>query len=224
MGAARSTWPARRLAGRRLALLAPFSTDAFGRGLKARALADGVRPLARTASRPTSLAVVTVVAGQPSYGLPRGHVDRDYGPDALLDLLQRLPPGVLHTGSLMLVPPEHVKVLQVLAGARALGWTISLDVNLRQAVADDAATYRHAVLESAGARRLGQGERRGPARSRLRRRLARRCPGVLGALRPARHRRVVADLRRQRRVPVGRRRVGRRVAARDRGRRHRRRR
>ena len=137
------------LQGADVGVLAPFSADAFGRRLEARARADGVRPLSPPSRRPTSLAVVTLTDGQPSYGFYReGVADRDYRPDALLDLLQGLPPGVLHTGSLMLVPPEHVKILQVVAGARALGWTISLDVNLRQAVADDAVAYRHAVMEA----------------------------------------------------------------------------
>lgn len=134
------------LQGAAVGVLAPFSTDAFGRQLKARALADGVLPLSPDTVRPTALAVVTLVSGQPSYGFYReGIADRAYDPDALLELMLRRAPGVLHTGSLMLVPPEHEKVLQVLAGARALGWTVSLDVNLRPAVADDAAAYRDAI-------------------------------------------------------------------------------
>jgi fructokinase len=134
------------LQGAEVGVLAPFSSDAFGRQLKARALADGVRALSPDSSRPTSLAVVTLNAGQPSYGFYReGIADRDYGVDATLDILRRQAPGVLHTGSLMLVPPEHEKVLQLLAGARALGWTVSLDVNLRPAVADDAPAYRDAI-------------------------------------------------------------------------------
>jgi fructokinase len=57
-------------------------------------------------------------------------------------------PGVLHTGSLMLVPPENVKVMRVIEGARALGWTISIDVNLRPRVADDLAGYCAAVMQA----------------------------------------------------------------------------
>ena len=134
------------LQGAAVGVLAPFSTDAFGRRLRARALADGVAPLSPDSRRPTSLAVVTLSGGQPSYGFYRdGIADRDYDPEALLDILRKQAPGVLHTGSLMLVPPEHEKVLKLLAGARALGWTISLDANLRPAVAGDASAYRDAV-------------------------------------------------------------------------------
>jgi fructokinase len=137
------------LQGADVGVLAPFSLDAFGRQLKARALADGVRALSPDSRRPTSLAVVTLDAGQPSYGFYReGIADRDYRPQALLGLLRGRPPGVLHTGSLMLVPPDHDRVLEVVAGARALGWTISVDVNWRPAVADDVARYREAVQQA----------------------------------------------------------------------------
>lgn len=137
------------LQGADVGCLAPFSSDAFGRSLEARARADGVRALSPASRRPTSLAVVTLDAGQPSYGFYReGVADRDYRPESLLECLRGLSPGVLHTGSLMLVPPESDKALRVLDGARALGWTISLDVNLRPAVADDLPAYRRAVTEA----------------------------------------------------------------------------
>jgi fructokinase len=137
------------LQGAEVGVLAPFSSDSFGRQLKARAVADHVRPLSPDSRRPTALAVVALRDGQPSYGFYReGIADRDYDPAALLDILRRQAPGVLHSGSLMLVPPEHGKVLALLAGARALGWTISLDVNMRPAVADDAADYRQAVMQA----------------------------------------------------------------------------
>ncbi len=63
-------------------------------------------------------------------------------------MLARLPatPGVLHTGSLFLVPPEHEKAMAVLQVARARGWTISVDVNLRVKLATDVAAYVQAVL------------------------------------------------------------------------------
>lgn len=137
------------LQGARVGYLSPFSTDAFGRRLRARAVADRVEPLSPDSARPTSLAVVTVNDGQPSYGFYReGIADRDYQPEDALQRLRALPPGVLHTGSLMLVPPEHHKVLRLLQGARDLGWTISIDVNLRPRVAADLNAYRDAVRQS----------------------------------------------------------------------------
>lgn len=137
------------LQGGQVGYLSPFSSDSFGQQLKARSIADEVEPMSPDSTRPTSLAVVTVRAGQPSYGFYReGIADRDYQPEALLALMARMEPGVLHTGSLMLVPPENAKVMQVIEGARALGWTISIDVNLRPRVADDLAAYCAAVMQA----------------------------------------------------------------------------
>lgn len=137
------------LQGGQVGYLSPFSSDSFGQQLKARSIADEVRPLSPDSTRPTSLAVVTVRAGQPSYGFYReGIADRDYQPEALLAMMAGMEPGVLHTGSLMLVPPENAKVMQVIEGARALGWTISIDVNLRPRVADDLAAYCAAVMQA----------------------------------------------------------------------------
>ena len=95
---------------------------------------------------PTSLAVVQIKDGQPSYGFYReGIADRDYTVDQILTVLEGVTPGVLHTGSLLLVPPEHEKVIDVLKGAKKMGWTISIDVNLRPKLAANLAQYVAAV-------------------------------------------------------------------------------
>ena len=137
----------------------PLSTDAFGDQMRAQFAADGVQTLLPASRLPTSLAVVQIKAGQPSYGFYRqGIADRDYRVDEVLTLLksEEAPasraPGetrVLHTGSLLLVPPEHEKVLAVLQGARAMGWTISVDVNLRPKLADNLGDYVAAVKQVA---------------------------------------------------------------------------
>ena len=133
--------------GASTAYLPPFSQDTFGQQLKAQAAADQVRALSPDSPCPTSLAVVTLTHGQPSYGFYReGIADRDSTPSALLQQLEPLPPGVLHTGSLMLLPPEHEKTLAVVRAAKALGWVISVDVNLRPAMARDVSAYRQAVM------------------------------------------------------------------------------
>lgn len=133
--------------GASVAYLNPLSTDRFGQQLGAQLLADGVATPAGHSRLPTSLAVVQIANGQPSYGFYReGIADRDTSVDGLLALLDGQPPGVLHTGSLLLVPPEHKKILAVLEGARARGWTISVDVNLRPLLAADLDAYVQAVL------------------------------------------------------------------------------
>jgi len=138
------------LRGAEVTYLNPLSTDQFGGQMREQLAIDGVKPGLPNSRLPTSLAVVQVTHGQPSYGFYReGIADRDYTPDQVLAALSRTAPGVLHTGSLLLVPPEHEKVLTVLKGAKALGWTISVDINLRPKLAADLPAYVLAVKEVA---------------------------------------------------------------------------
>lgn len=128
----------------------PLSTDRFGQQLGQQLLKDGVQVLAGESRLPTSLAVVQITDGQPSYGFYReGIADRDYTVDSVLTMLKAHPPGVLHTGSLLLVPPEHTKVMSILQGAKDMGWTISVDVNLRPKLASDLGAYVEAVKKVA---------------------------------------------------------------------------
>jgi fructokinase len=123
-----------------------FSEDQYGEQMQAQLAKDNVGTLLGSSRLPTSLAVVQVRNGQPSYGFYReGIADRDYSVQEVLSALRAVVPGVLHTGSLMLVPPEDHKVLAVLQGAKALGWTISVDVNLRPKLAADLVEYIAAV-------------------------------------------------------------------------------
>ncbi len=132
--------------GAQVSYLNPISTDLFGDRIRAQLARDGVTVLAEPSRLPTSLAVVQVDNGQPSYGFYReGIADRDYGAGQILALLARQAPGILHTGSLLLVPPEDEKVVAVLQGAKAQGWTISLDVNMRPRLAADLAAYAASV-------------------------------------------------------------------------------
>jgi fructokinase len=138
------------LRGASVQFLNRFSEDQFGEQMQAQLAQDRVQSVLGSSRLPTSLAVVQVKDGQPSYGFYReGIADRDYSVDEVLLSLARVVPGVLHTGSLMLVPPEHHKVLSVLQGAKAQGWTISVDVNLRPKLASDLSAYVDAVRQVA---------------------------------------------------------------------------
>jgi fructokinase len=138
------------LRGADVGYLNPLSTDRFGVQLREQLNRDSVKPGLPDSRLPTSLAVVQVTQGQPSYGFYReGIADRDYTPHQIIDALAAQAPGVLHTGSLLLVPPEHEKVLTILKGAKALGWTISVDINLRPKLATDLGQYVWAVKEVA---------------------------------------------------------------------------
>ncbi|PUE09083.1 hypothetical protein B9Z51_09175 [Limnohabitans sp. T6-5] len=134
------------LRGAPVTYLNPLSTDNFGQQLRAQLMSDGVQLLAQPSRKPTSLAVVQVKDGQPSYGFYReGIADRDYSVESVLAALKAASPGILHTGSLALVPPEHEKVLAIVQGAKALGWTVSVDINLRPKLAGHLADYVAAV-------------------------------------------------------------------------------
>ena len=138
------------LRGATVHYLNPLSTDSFGQELGVQLEADGVQISPQRSPRPTSLAVVQIQDGQPSYGFYReGIADRDYAVDTMLQRLaahaQAHGPGVLNTGSLLLIPPEIDKVRAVVQQARAAGWTISMDVNLRPQVAGDVKAYANAI-------------------------------------------------------------------------------
>ena len=76
------------LRGANVHYLNPLSTDRFGQELGAQLEADGVQISPQRSPRPTSLAVVQIHDGQPSYGFYReGIADRDYTVDAVLALL-----------------------------------------------------------------------------------------------------------------------------------------
>ncbi len=136
------------LRGASVAYLNPLSSDIFGQAMARQLQRDGAKLFGGTSRLPTSLALVQVTDGQPSYGFYRdGIADRDYTAESILALLRSHAPGILHTGSLLLIPPEQPKVVAVLKGARELGWTISVDINLRPKVAGDLAQYLQAVHE-----------------------------------------------------------------------------
>ena len=138
------------LQGVNVTYLNPLSTDAFCQTLADRLTQAGVMQTAERSTKPTSLAIIHMQQGQPSYGFYRdGVADRDYAADDLVRRMKAQTPGVLHTGSLMAMPPEHRKVMHVIQFAKALGWTISIDVNLRTQVADDLPAYLQAVTEMA---------------------------------------------------------------------------
>jgi fructokinase len=138
------------LRGAQVYFLNRFSSDQFGSRMREQLAHDDVQIVLNSSPLPTSLAVVQLSHGQPSYGFYReGIADRDYGVEEILKVLGATQPAVLHTGSLMLVPPEHDKVLAILKGAKALGWTISVDVNLRPKLAPRLDEYVVAVRQVA---------------------------------------------------------------------------
>lgn len=138
------------LRGADVGYINPLSSDLFGNAMRRQFAQDGVQALSPPSPKPTSLAFVQLKDGQPSYGFYReGVADRDFEVDPIRAILQQAGPGILHTGSLALVPPEHAKVIAILQGAKAMGWTISVDVNLRPQMAPDLHEYLSAVKQVA---------------------------------------------------------------------------
>jgi len=138
------------LRGAYVRYLNPLSKDAFGRELAAQLQGDGVTLGTPYSQAPTSLAMVQLRQGQPSYSFYReGVADRDYRVETMAALLRDATaahgPGILNVGSLLLIPPENEKVQALLELARTLGWTISMDINMRPQVAQDVPAYVHAV-------------------------------------------------------------------------------
>ena len=137
---------AARLRGATVRYLNPFSTDMFGRTLAAQLRADDVTLGTPESRAPTSLAMVQIQNGHPNYSFYReGVADRDYTADAMEQLLlmhaDAHGPGILNVGSLLFIPPENEKVLALLQAAKALGWTICMDINMRPQVARDLPAY-----------------------------------------------------------------------------------
>jgi fructokinase len=126
----------------------PISTDELGTRLKSTLLADGVSLGMAQNNLPTSLAMVSFVDGQPSYQFYReGVTDRAFTAEQALTYLTGFAKaGILHTGSLALVPPEAEKTLAIIQAAKQLGWTISMDINLRPRLARDITEYRQTLL------------------------------------------------------------------------------
>jgi fructokinase len=137
------------LRGAKASYLNPLSKDLFGQRLAQQLQKDGVHLSGGSTVLPTSLAVVQVSNGQPRYGFYReGIADRDYSSQGIVALLrQHAKPGILHAGSLLLIPPEHHKIVAILHAARELGWTISVDINLRPQVAGELGPYLSALKE-----------------------------------------------------------------------------
>lgn len=139
------------LRGANVGYVNPLSSDLFGDAMRRQFAQDGVQVLSPHSPKPTSLAVVQLKDGQPSYSFYReGVADRDFEVAPIRAILQQAAPGILHTGSLMLMPPQHEKVIAIVQAAKSMGWTVSVDVNLRPKMAADLTQYVAAVKRLAG--------------------------------------------------------------------------
>jgi fructokinase len=137
------------LQGGQVTFAAPLSSDDFGQKLSALLQKDGVKRGMPSSPLPTSLAMVSFVNQQPSYQFYReGVADRAFTIEQALAFLDSMPAaGILHTGSLALVPPEAAKTLAIVKAAKQRGWIISCDINCRPRLARDMDEYRRYLLQ-----------------------------------------------------------------------------
>jgi len=126
--------------------LSPFSDDAFGNQLRDSLLREGVEtPISRRSLWPTSLALVTIDDGIPSYRLYReGIADKD---TSFEEIHANLPGDVkvFHTGSLAITPSQLPKIRKLFALMRDMGVVISLDINIRLRASIDTQAYLDGV-------------------------------------------------------------------------------
>lgn len=121
----------------------PFSRDGFGALLRDTAKKSGVEALLPRSKAPTSLAVVTLKNGQPSYEFYReGTAEREITRKALLEAMPANA-EFLQCGSLTLASePDGDVVVDVAETAAARGTLVTLDPNVRPTFIPDMDRFR----------------------------------------------------------------------------------
>ena len=133
----------------------PISDDNLGQLLRATIEASDVRCLAPANGKPTSLAVVSKVDGQPSYQFYRDDTaERQVDPDTLKACLP-VDPDVLQVGSLAIANGADAQAYAALAeDVAARGLAVTFDPNIRAAFIHDRADYMERFTRVADAARL----------------------------------------------------------------------
>lgn len=132
--------------------LTPISTDAMGCLLAERLHACGVTLAAPRRPEPTTLAVVTLNDGAPSYEFHRtGTAERCVTKASILDSLPTAS-AVFHVGSLALVGGADADAWEgAFLAAKRAGCLLSLDPNVRPSLIDDADGYRNRIFRMVAA-------------------------------------------------------------------------
>ncbi len=147
-GAAYNLARAMALQGVDTAYLNRLSDDRFGARLAEGLREAGVQMPGEPVRQPTSLAVVQLDAqGKAGYGFYReGVADRVDDAQALIERSGRFDAlRAVCTGALALLPEDRSRYLPWLQHARAQGWQVVVDANLRPAAAASLPAYRDSV-------------------------------------------------------------------------------
>ena len=128
--------------GQTVSYVTPISTDSLGNVLAQRLIDDGIQLATPRTDAPTSLAVVSVNNGQPSYQFYRNDTaDRQITPDTL-DAAISDQTRVFHVGSLALIEGADADLwAQYFATLAANDVITSLDPNARPVVVKDKDQY-----------------------------------------------------------------------------------
>ncbi|MDG2356091.1 MAG: carbohydrate kinase [Paracoccaceae bacterium] len=128
--------------GQEVSYLTPISEDALGVLLASRLLESGVHIAASRVSNPTSLAVVSLTDGIPSYSFHRNDTAER---QVILKELKRILPkaaSVLHLGSLGLIDGDDAETWEIFfKTCHERGLLTTLDPNVRPGLIKDRKSY-----------------------------------------------------------------------------------
>jgi fructokinase len=139
------------LQGAATAYLTPISTDRLGDLLAGRLEECGVHLTGGRSDKPTSLAVVSLQDGIPSYGFYRNDTAERQVTPRFLDAVMPKDAILFHVGSLGLIEGEDAAAWEdKFAGWHRSGRLTSLDPNVRPSLISDADGYRRRIRSMMG--------------------------------------------------------------------------
>ena len=140
--------------GAKTAYLTPVSTDALGGMLAARLEDSGVLLAGGRSDKPTSLAVVSISDGMPTYAFYRTDTAERQVDDAFIERSKPDVVGIFHVGSNALIAGDDAAAWEdAFHKAANDGILTSMDPNIRPTLVDDADAHRARIkrmMKSAG--------------------------------------------------------------------------
>ena len=126
--------------------ISPISTDRFGDMLGERLASTGAALGGPRVLQPTSLAVISLIDGIPSYGFYRDGTAERQVTSLSLDEAMPKNTNIFQLGGLALVDGEDAAVWETFASScKDRGVLVSLDPNVRPSLIDDPVTYRSRI-------------------------------------------------------------------------------
>ena len=128
--------------GAKVSYLTPLSKDTLGTLLSSKLKESGVKILSKSISNPTSLAVVSIKNGFPSYSFHRNDTaERKVNLENLLEILP-INAKIFHVGSLGLIEGQDAEVWEKFFKiCKQKGLITSLDPNVRPILIQDRKNY-----------------------------------------------------------------------------------